>query len=96
MNLTITTYNLKSFDGLLVTLSTASKIINLSVVYAPDAKLTTAAHNTFIEEFSPILLSEWCVLNDIYILGDFNYHVNNSNDTYACKFLELLDSCRLK
>ena len=93
---TVSSYSQKSFDAILVKLSTASKVINISVVYAPASKVTATAHNQFLEEFSPVLLTDLCVLNNLLILGDFNYHVNNDKDIYACKFLELLDSCGLK
>ena len=69
----------------------------MCVVYAPKCKQSSAqAHNTFISEFTPILIDHlWKSLN-VLSLGDFNYHVNAETNACIKEFLGLLECFGLK
>ena len=69
----------------------------MCVVYAPECKQSSAqAHNTFISEFSPILVDHLCKSLNVLLLGDFNYHVNAETNAYTKEFLGLLECFGLK
>ena len=58
--------------------------------------INASANDVFIKEFTPILQEELYTLNNLLILGDFNYHVNKVDNPYAKSFLGLLESFELK
>ena len=90
---TVSTYNTSSFDCIMVKLNVKPKVANIGVIYTPQSKTSASTHNKFIDEFSDILLSELSILNDVIVVGDFNYHVNDNKDIYARKFLQVFDTC---
>ena len=64
---------LTSFEAIIVTITSDQKVINMYVVYAPECKQSSAqAHNTFISEFTPILIDHLCKSLNELLLGDFN------------------------
>ena len=63
----------------------------------PQCKQSSAqAHNTFISEFTPILIDHLCKSLNVLLLGDFNYHVNAETNAYTKEFLGLLECFGLK
>ena len=92
---TLNSYSLKTLEAITVRVTLPRKTLNISVVYAPECKVSITASRSFIEEFSPILYDDLCGLNNLLILGDFNYHVNKEDNAAAKCFLNLLDSCGL-
>ena len=70
---------------------------NMCVVYAPECKQSSAqAHNTFIREFTPLLVDHLGKSLNMLSLGDFNYHVNAEANVYTKEFLSLLECFGLK
>ena len=86
-------YNRPSLDAILIKLKVESKVMHIGVMYAPECKNNQPSSTRFIEDFSTILYDDIAPLNNILLLGDFNYHVNKKDDPYAKSFLGLLDSC---
>ena len=69
----------------------------MCVVYVPECKQSSAQpHNTFISEFTPILIDHLCKSLNVLLLGDFNYHVNAETNVHTIEFLGLLECFRLK
>ncbi len=71
--------------------------LNFIVVYRPtysEAHPVTKA--TFLREFSEYLETALLLPGSLLITGDFNLHVDNSEDSDAANFLQILDSCGLK
>ena len=88
---------LTSFEAIIVTITSDQKVINMCVVYAPECKQSSAqSHNTFISEFTPILIDHLCKSLNVLLLGDFNYHVNAETNAYTKEFLGLLECFGLK
>ena len=82
---------LTSFVAIIVTITSDQKVINMCVIYAPEYKQSSAqAHNTFISEFTPILIDHLCESLNVLLLGDFNYHVNAETNVHTKEFLGLL------
>ena len=80
-----------------MTITSDQKVINTYVVYAPECKQASAqAHNTFISEFTPILIDHLCKSLNVLLLGDFNYHVNAETYVHTKEFLCLLECFGLK
>ena len=52
--------------------------------------------NTFFGDFASYMESIILTLEPLIITSDLNIHVNNTNDSNACKFLDLLASLGLK
>ena len=52
--------------------------------------------NTFFGDFASYMESIILTLEPLIITSDFNIHVNNTNDSNACEFLDLLASLGLK
>ena len=86
-----------SFDAIIVTITFDQKVMNMCVVYAPECKQSSAqAHNTFISEFTPILVDHLVKSLNLIFLGDFNYHVNAEATVYTKEVLSLLECFGLK
>ena len=51
---------------------------------------------TFFDDFASYMESIILTPEPLIITGDFNIHVNNTNDSDACEFLDLLASLGLK
>ena len=50
-------YNNPTLDGILVKLNISSTIVNICIIYAPESKTNHSAHDRFIKDLSPILLT---------------------------------------
>ena len=78
-------------------ISHGSSSVRLITIYRPPpSKKNKATATTFFEEFS--ILLETVNLTSGYLLlnGDFNFHMESSNDAFASAFSDLLDSAGLR
>ena len=86
-----------SFEFLEWSLNTNSFRARLSIIYRPPySNLHPVSLKTFFDDFASYM--ESIILTpEPLIISDFNIHVNNTNDSDACEFLDLLagKSCRL-
>ena len=85
----------KSFEHMDLTVKSASKYLRIIVIYRPPpSKNNNLTESTFFSEFST-LLEELVPYSgsgsgSVLIAGDFNFHVNDSSNASAKKFLNLL------
>ena len=74
-----------------------SRSLRIVILYRPpysdQHKVTT---ENFLMDFSTYLETLLLVKEELLIVGDFNIHVDISNDVDAIKFLDLLDSVGLQ
>ena len=69
----------------------------MSIIYRPPySSQHLMTLNTFVGEFATYLESIILVPEPLIVIGDFNIHVNDTNDPNACEFLDLLVSMGLK
>ena len=82
-----------SFEHMTVTVKYRSASYVVVVLYRPDKdKHKKPTFDKFKDEF-PKLLEDILVLNNpVYIMGDFNIHVNNDKCLNKKSFLDLLDT----
>ena len=77
--------------------SSFSKSLRIVILYRPpysdQHKVTT---ENFLMDFSTYLEALLLVKEELLIVGDFNIHVDISNDVHAIKVLDLLDSVGLQ
>ncbi len=85
----------KSFEYMRLSISTSKSHINLVAIYSPPPSVKNKLMvEMFFTEFS--LLEELNTApGNLLILGDFNLHVDNSQNAPAMRFLNLLESCNL-
>lgn len=82
----------ESFETLDCLIS-GTKAIRLSVVYRPPpSKSNKFTVKQFLGEFAEYLAHLVTSPGHLIILGDFNFHVNDSSDRDACSFQDLLSS----
>ncbi|XP_052392085.1 uncharacterized protein LOC127939525 [Carassius gibelio] len=92
-----TGYRFNSFEILLlnVTLSDMQKKSNVSLalatVYRPPGPYTE-----FLKEFADFLSDLLVTVDKALIMGDFNIHVDNANDTLGLAFTDLINSFGVK
>ncbi|XP_052464754.1 uncharacterized protein LOC128021527 isoform X1 [Carassius gibelio] len=92
-----TGYRFNSFEILLlnVTLSDMQKKSNaslaLATVYRPPGPYTE-----FLKEFADFLSDLLVTVDKALIMGDFNIHVDNANDTLGLAFTDLINSFGVK
>ena len=78
-------------------LNTNSFRARLSIIYRPPySNLHPVSLKTFFDDFALYMESIILAPEPLIITGDFNIHVNNTNDSDACEFLDLLASLGLK
>ena len=84
---------MKSFEYVEVQLKTKGRNSTVVVLYRPPPnhknKLTVPM---FIEEFSNFLEKRITNKENLCILGDFNFHVNNDQNNSAAAFLQVIES----
>ena len=81
-----------SFELMELTLHSSANIFRIVVVYRPPS----SSYNQFFVDFSSFLERLMISPGKLLICGDFNLHVDNKNDKFAVRFLELLDCCCLR
>jgi len=86
----------KTFESMEVNLTLSGKVTILVTIYRPEPSLRH--HYTmseFFNEFTELLAYYQNCNNDVIIVGDFNFHVNKSDNVNARKFLDILDMFNL-
>ena len=87
-------HTFQTFEYLEVTIFfTAQVPVTLIVIYRPPSRGQSIRN--FLEEFSSLLESANLLNNHLLICGDFNIHVDNSQDSDAKAMLDLLESAGL-
>ena len=73
-----------------------SKFLRLIVLYSPEAKSGNhKASDKFLKEFAELLDVVITLPGKLIILGDFNYHVDDSSDCVAEQFLSMVASSNM-
>ena len=87
------TETFKSFEYLEVILSNVTRII---IVYRPpQSKNNCVSNSLFFEEF-PVLLEHLATASGkLIMLGDFNFHVDDTDNASAMKFLDIVNCFNL-
>ena len=72
-------------------MKSVSNCIRVIVIYrTPPSKNNTLSESTFFSEFSTLLEDLVSDSGNFLLAGDFNFHVNDSSNTSAKKFLSLI------
>eukprot|EP00914_Ancora_sagittata_P024929 GHVO01049741.1.p1 GENE.GHVO01049741.1~~GHVO01049741.1.p1 ORF type:complete len:428 (+),score=35.21 GHVO01049741.1:104-1387(+) len=66
--------------------------IRLSIVYRPPGNRNGITANSFFDEFSEYLSGLMSAPGHLVVLGDFNFHVDNSSDMTASSFSNVTSS----
>ena len=70
-----------------------ARTFRLILVYRPPpSKKNSSTHELFFDEFESILEQLATEKGHIMVVGDFNFHMDDHNNTYAGKFMELLQT----
>ena len=80
-----------SFEQLTVRYARQSHSFTISVIYRPPS----SSHATFLDEFDAFLECCYDVKNHV-IMGDFNLHIDDSDNSAARAFVEILDNHNLE
>ena len=87
----------KSFEFKEVLLHCSSSIIRIIVIYRPPISVKNGlTHAAFFDDFSSLLERLVSSTGRLLLAGDFNFHVNDSSDNTANKFLDLLSCFNLE
>ena len=78
----------RSFECLHLSVTVQSTKLRLIVVYRSPDK----SRAKFLAEFSSLLESVSTVPAKLVIIGNFNLHVDTASDSYAQRFLDIIDS----
>ena len=85
------------FEHMDLTVKSVSNSIRVIVIYRPPpSKNNTLSESTFFSEFSTLLEDLVSHSGNVLLAGDFNFHVNDSSNTSAKKFLSLIKSSDYK
>ncbi len=84
----------KSFEHLLVSVSNAHLHV-ITIYRPPPSQKTKLIPALFFTEFTTFLEQTPLSTGQLIILGDFNFHVEDKNNSHAAKFLDLLESFNL-
>ena len=84
--------NHPSFEGL-ECIVTSTHVVRLSVIYRPPPSTKNkTTHKQFLTEFADYLGYIVTTPGMLLIVGDFNYHVEDTSDSEACSVNTLIDS----
>lgn len=88
----------KSFEYLYATITLNELYLGLVVIYKPPpSKKNKVPLSTFFEEFSTLLETlNTSPENHLIITGDFNLHVDDSNNSNVIRFHDILHSANFK
>ena len=59
-----------------------------AIYHPPPSNLTRVTNEEFLDEFTDWAAESVSTSNNAILVGDFNLHINNSNDDDACNFME--------
>jgi exonuclease III len=81
----------KSFEHMETLFYLSSSLIRTVIVYRPPISTANGlTYNQFYSDFSTLLERLVSSSGKLIIAGDFNFHVEDSSDTHAKRFLDLL------
>ncbi|XP_070543766.1 uncharacterized protein [Ptychodera flava] len=90
-------FNFKSFEATLATLSYNGISIKLIVLYRPPPnKRNKFTIQQFLSEFGILLEQLSSCDSHLFIVGDFNLHIDDLQNTNTKKFTDIIDSFGLK
>ena len=73
-----------------------NNVLKIITVYRPPiSHINKSTLTEFIEEFQQLMSSKSIHANSLYVTGDFNIHVNKTDDMMAAKFTEMMISLGL-
>ena len=81
-----------TFEYLEICFTLPSELLRVIVFYYPSGTYSPI----FVEEFTDFLDKHIIKPGKFVLIGDFNFHVDDQNDTQAQRFIKLLDSYNLK
>ena len=84
-----------AFEHMEALIQSGNECIRLCVIYRPPVSRYTAPTDTFIEQFHEYAEQHVTTNGKIIIVGDFNFHMEDTNNTDAQKFQDLLFSLNL-
>ncbi len=85
-----------SFEHMEASIATCKTHVHLLVIYhPPPSKNNGLSVGMFLTEFATFLESVIIAPGHLLIVGDFNPHVDDPNDTSARKFFQILDANNL-
>lgn len=83
------------FEHLECTMSTNCSKLRICVVYRPPpSKVNKLTPSSFFNEWVDYISSHVIDTEELRITGDFNFHLDNANDTSSQKFLSTLSDWR--
>ncbi|KAK6168440.1 hypothetical protein SNE40_020971 [Patella caerulea] len=86
-----------SFEVLQNNIQLKSCVLRIVIIYRPpQSRVNKCSIDIFLDEFSDFLHGIQDGPEDFIILGDFNIHVDKSNDSTVNRFKEVLNSFNLK
>ena len=86
-----------SFEAMEVEVEVNSQIVSILIVYCPPpSSANNLSTSLFMNEFSSLLESYIMKTGLLLIVGDFNFHVDDTSDAVAANFLGLLESFDLR
>ena len=71
---------------------TSTQVVRVSVIRPPPSTKNKTTHKQFQAEFADYLGHIVTAPGMLLIVGDFNYHVEDTSDSEACSFTNLIDS----
>ncbi len=87
----IDTEKRKTFEHMELKLNIQSTLVTILIVYRPESsKKKRYSMDEFFTEFANFMTEYYLLKHEVIIVGDFNFHVNKSNDGKAKRFLELI------
>ena len=87
----------KSFEFKELLLHSSASIIRIIIIYRPPISAKNGlTHVAFFDDFSSLLERLVSSPSHLLLAGDFNFHVNDSSDNTANKFLDLLNCFNLE
>jgi exonuclease III len=88
--------HVESFECLEAMLTTASTCVRIVVIYRPPPSQKNGLSKTlFFDEFSNFLNDHTLSTGRMIILGDFNFHWENNQNTDTIHLRQILESCSL-
>ena len=98
LNVTIrsTGLDFKSFELLCFDVNSGSVTISIVIIYRPQPKSTGCSFGIFLDEFSSLVDHYLLNSSPILFTGDFNIHVDDTADSEAISFLNLLTASGLQ
>ena len=84
-----------SFEHLELVVTSRNKSFRLLTIYRPPSKKNKLTPDKFFSEFSILLEDLIASPHQLLLSGDFNFHVDDTRNLNAMKFLDLITSADL-